>query len=78
MNVQIVWIGIYNEKGGNRKMTEKECEHDWSYASYILTSHPALQDRICRKCGKMERIILSEQLVKNDYDEITRKFKKFE
>lgn len=52
----------------------EECEHDWSYAPGILTSCPPQQNRICRKCGKKERITLGTYEV-NDYYQIVEKFK---
>ena len=55
-------------------MTTENCEHDWSYAPYILTSCPPKKKRICRKCGANEIIALSGS-GKNDYYDTVNKFK---
>ena len=56
-------------------MTKEICIHDWSYAPCLLTSDPPQQDRICRLCGKQERIRIGERSY-NDYGDILNKFKK--
>ena len=51
------------------------CEHEWSYAPFILLTYPEQRPKICRKCGK-EEIERGEIFNKSDYSEVIKRFKK--
>jgi hypothetical protein len=52
---------------------QKKCQHDKSYAPYILVSDPPQYPWICRKCGL--RGIDYGEVCFNDYHETLEKFK---
>lgn len=51
----------------------ESCEHDWSYAPYILASYPSQHPRICRKCG-LKDVLRGECFEENDYEKIKNEF----
>lgn len=55
-------------------MNEERCKHEWVYDSKILLSNPPMRDRICRKCGKVERIS-GEYYDNYEFQRIEEKFK---
>lgn len=61
----------------NIELTEqqKNCDHDWVYSNYMLTSNPPQCDKICKKCGLIGRDRLGE-CYRDEYSETIEKFKK--
>lgn len=56
---------------------QKNCQHEWVYAGYILCSFPPKYPKICRKCGL--RLIESNSSYVNEigeYDKLVEKFGK--
>jgi hypothetical protein len=51
-----------------------ECVHEWCYAPYVLTSYPAQQDRICRKCGLAERVALGGHVDHGEFGRLKAQF----
>ena len=51
-----------------------ECQHDWCYSNFVLTSYPAQYPKICRKCGKREVEIGKYEPITNEYEELVHKF----
>ncbi len=51
-----------------------ECQHDWCYSQNLLLSYPPQQNRICRKCGKKEQVVIGEFQQRNEYEELDRQF----
>ena len=52
------------------------CEHDWCYNNAVLTSYPPQRDRICRKCGKQERVCEEGFRDYHEYSKLIRKFER--
>lgn len=51
----------------------KECEHDKSFAPYMLASNPPRIPWICRECGEQGSDQVGVYEDKDEYDKLVRK-----
>jgi len=51
-----------------------DCDHDWCDSAYVLTSNPPQRDRICRKCGRAERVATGPYYDAGEFDRLKRQF----